>query len=200
MSIILEDETRLVLNTLQRFGALTMSQIRKIFEGTNFNPDPMIAYMCKARMIQYISDQYIVLQNRPSFNLETLYCVWVMIDKIRDSNSDMEKTLMTANRCDNGCEACFISNSSTVEYVTYISSKSLSRVALLQSTFYTDTGVERGKETDAHRLYTFVVKEDKVMDEIAQLNLPFPWMIAYIEGDVTDIPVIEYYAAAEEDE
>lgn len=198
MSIILEDETRLVLNMLQRFGSLTMSQTRKIFEGTNFNPDQMIAYMCKSRMIQYINDQYIVLQNRPSFNLETLYCVWVMIDKIRESDSDMEKTLMTANRCDNGCEVCFISNFNTVEYITYISGKSLSRAVLLQSTFYTETGVERGKEADAHRLYTFVVKEEEVMEEIAKLKLPFPWVIAYIEGDVTDIPQIEYYAADDE--
>ena len=142
-----DEETKLVLNTLNKFGSLTIDQIKKIFEGTGFNPKPMIAFMCNTRLIQFTEDNYAVLQNQPIYKPETLYCEWVMIDKIRHSGADMIRTMKTASPCDNGAEVCFINNAQTIEYLTFINKLNIARVSMLQDTFYTETGIPFGKES-----------------------------------------------------
>ena len=76
----LQEETRVIVNMLGKFGALTIDQIKKMFEGTKFNPKPMVSFLCNTRMIQFLDNNYAVLQNNPNYNPETLYCIWVLLD------------------------------------------------------------------------------------------------------------------------
>lgn len=189
----LAEETRVVVNLLNKFGALTIDQIKKMFEGTRFNPKPMIAFLCNNRMIQFLDDNYAVLQNRPKYNPETLYCLWVMLDKIKEPNIARTDEIRSANRCDNGVEVCFINNAKTIEYITFIDKTSIAKVSLIQDTFYTSTGCKVGEEKESHRLYTFVVNDEDVMDTLAEMNLTIPFMVAYVNGPLTEVPTIEYY-------
>lgn len=192
--MILGDETRVVVNLLKQFGVLTLEQIRILFEGSTFLPMPMISFLCNARIIQFLEDSYAVLQNNPSFQVETIYCVWVMLDKISQSPKAFSKEVKSANACDNGIEVCFINEKQTIEYITFVDSNSISKVSLLQDTFYNRTGVSVGNEENAHRLYTFVVNEETVMESLSKMQLTIPYMVAFVEGEVTGVPKIEYYS------
>ncbi|WP_026658254.1 hypothetical protein [Butyrivibrio sp. AC2005] len=189
----LQEETRIIVNTLGKFGALTIDQINKMFEGTKFNPKPMIAFLCNSRMIQFLDDNYVVLQNNPNYTPETLYCLWVMLDKIKKENIARSDEIKSASPCDNGVEVGFINSATTIEYVTFIDKNSIARVSLIQDTFYTSTGCKPGEEEKSHRLYTFVVNDEDVMDMLAEMNLTVPFMVAYVEGSLTEVPKIEYY-------
>lgn len=189
----LAEETRVTINMLNKFGALTIEQIKKMCEGTGFNPKPMIAYLCNSRVIQFLDNNYAVLQNRPSYNPETLYCLWVMLDKIKEPNIIKSSEIRGANTCDNGIEVCFINKSKAIEYITFIDKASISKVSMIQDTFYTSTGVKPGDEKNSQRLYTFVVNDEEVMEMLAEMELTIPFMVAYIEGDLSEVPGIEYY-------
>lgn len=191
--MVLAEETRIVVNLLNKFGALTIDQIKKMFEGTRFNPKPMISFLCNSRMIQFLDDNYAVLQNRPQYNPENLYCLWVMLDKIKEPNIAKSDEIRSANPCDNGIEICFINNAKMIEYITFIDKTSISKVSLIQDTFYSSTGCKPGEEKESRRLYTFVVNDEDVMDILAEMNLTIPFMVAYIEGPLTEVPTIEYY-------
>lgn len=190
---MLAEETRVVVNLLNKFGALTIDQIKKLFEGTKFNPKPMIAYLCNTRMIQFIDNNYAVLQNHPEYNPETLYCLWVMLDRIKEPNMARTAEIRSASACDNGIEVCFINKAKAIEYITFIDKTSISKVSLIQDTFYTSTGVKPGDEAHSRRLYTFVVNDEEVMESLGDMELTIPFMVAYIEGDLTEVPNIEYY-------
>lgn len=187
------EETRVYLNLLNKFGALTIDQIKKLAENTNFNPKPMISFLSNNRMIQFLENNYAVLQNRPTYNPETLYCVWVMLDKIKQDNLLKSPEITSASPCDNGIELCFINGSKVIEYVAFVDMANIAKVSLIQDTFYSTTGVKPGEEDKCRRLYTFVVKDEEVMDVLAEMNLTIPFMVAYIEGELTEIPSIEYY-------
>ncbi len=191
--MIIAEETRVVINLLNKFGALTIDQIKKLFENTNFKPKPMIAFLCNSRMIQFLDNNYAVLQNRPNYNPETLYCLWVMLDKIKCDDISKSVEIRTANTCDNGAEVCFINKSQIIEYITFVDRTSISKVSLLQDTFYTTTGVKHGEEKKSRRLYTFVVNDEDVMDTLADMELTIPYMVAYIEGSLETVPTMEYY-------
>ena len=189
----LAEETRVVVNLLNKFGALTIDQIRKMFEGTGFNPKPMISFLCNSRMIQFIDDNYAVLQNRPEYRPESLYCLWVMLDKIKDKNIAKSSEIRSASPCDNGVEVAFINRAKIIEYISFIDKASISKVSMIQDTFYTATGCRPGEEKESLRLYTFVVNDEDVMDTLAEMELTIPFMVAYVEGDLTEVPEIEYY-------
>ena len=189
----LQEETRVIVNMLGKFGALTIDQIRKMFEGTKFNPKPMISFLCNTRMIQFLDDNYVVLQNNPNYNPETLSCLWVLLDKIKEPNIARTDEIKSASPCDNGVEVCFINKAKTIEYITFIDKASISKVSLIQDTFYTATGCKPGEEENSHRLYTFVVNDEDVMDTLADMDLTIPFMVAYVEGSLTEVPNIEYY-------
>lgn len=189
----LQEETRVIVNMLGKFGALTIDQIKKMFEGTKFNPKPMVSFLCNTRMIQFLDNNYAVLQNNPNYNPETLYCIWVLLDKIKEPNIARSDEIRSANPCDNGVEVCFINKAKTIEYITFIDKTSISKVSLIQDTFYTATGCKPGEEKECHRLYTFVVNDEDVMDTLADMNLTIPFMVAYVEGSLTEVPSIEYY-------
>ncbi|ADL36376.1 hypothetical protein bpr_IV011 (plasmid) [Butyrivibrio proteoclasticus B316] len=189
----LAPETRVTVNLLNKFGALTIDQIKKMYEGTRFNPKPMISFLCNSRIIQFLDDNYAVLQNRPQYSPETLYCLWVMLDKIKESNIARTDEIRSANPCDNGVEVCFINKAKMIEYIAFIDKNSISKVSMIQDTFYTSTGCKIGEEKDSRRLYTFVVNDEDVMDILAEMNLTIPFMVAYVEGPLTEVPSIEYY-------
>lgn len=190
---IIAEETRMTMNMLNKFGALTLEQINKMCNGTKFNPKPMLAYLSNSRMIQFLDDNYAVLQNRPEYNPETLYCLWVMLDKIKSDNILKSSELRSANPCDNGIEVCFINDAKMIEYIAFIDKANIAKVSLIQDTFYTTTGVTPGYEEKCHRLYTFVVNDEEVLDILAEMELTIPYIVAFIEGDLTGIPSIEYY-------
>lgn len=197
----LAEETRVVLNLLNKFGALTIDQIKMMFEGTRFNPKPMIAFLCNNRMIQFLDDNYAVLQNKPQYSPETLYCEWVMLDKIKQSYAQREEKpniartneIKSANPCDNGVELCFINGAKAIEYVCFVDAANFAKVSMIQDTFYTSTGLKPGDEKKSHRLYTFVVDNEEVMETLADMDLTIPFMVAYVEGDLTGVPEISYY-------
>ncbi|MCR4902197.1 MAG: hypothetical protein K6A23_05005 [Butyrivibrio sp.] len=189
----LSEETRVTVNLLNKFGGLTIAQVNKMFEGTGFRPKPMISFLCNSRMIQFLDDNFVVLQNRPEYNPETLYCIWVMLDKIKEPNIAKSNAIKSANPCDNGIEIAFINNSKLIEYITFIDKANIAKVSLIQDTFYTSTGCKPGEEEESRRLYTFVVNDEAVMDTLAEMNLTIPFMVAFIEGDLKEVPNIEYY-------
>ncbi len=193
MKMELSEETRVVLNLLNKFGALTIDQIKKMFEGSRFNPKPMISFMCNTRMIQFLDDNYAVLQSRPEYNPETLYCIWVMLDKIKQPNIARTSEIKSANPCDNGVEIAFINNSKVIEYIAFVDKNNITKVSLIQDTFYTSTGCKKGEEKESRRLYTFVVDDEDVMDTLAEMDLTIPFMVAYVNGPLTEVPTIEYY-------
>ena len=201
----LKPEARDIMVLLNKFGALTMPQVNKLFEGSNYNPNPTIAFLCKIRQIQYLDNNYVVLQNKPQYSIETLYCLWVMLDKISKNLENQGKTgtiintmeVRTASACSNGMEVVFINSKKTAEYLTFIDKTTISKVSLTQDTFYVSTGVVPGKEKTCQRLYTFVVKDEETMEIIGDMNLTIPYQIAYIEGDLTGVPTIEYYELTE---
>lgn len=194
-------ETRVIINLLNNFGALTIDQIKVIFSGSKFNPKPMISFLCNNRMIQFLDDNYAVIQNRPNYNPETLYCMWVMLDKIKHSymQRKVEQSIVrtgeirSARPCDNGIEICFINDAKMIEYICFVDRTSISKVSMIQDTFYTVTGCKPGEEKESRRLYTFVVNNEDIMDILANMNLSIPFMVAYIEGELTQIPQIDYY-------
>ncbi len=202
----LTPEARLFVNLLQKFHCLTIGQIKKIYGGTGFKVKPMLAYLCDVRLIKFIDDNFAILQEISSYNPETLYCIWVMLDKIDNQKGIFaQEEIRTACPCDNGIELCFLnkdrmntdSNSKVIEYITYIDNTSIAKLSLIQDTFYNATGVARGNEAESQRRYTFVVQDENVMDVIANMNITVPFMIAYIQGDISDNenePVIEYYS------
>lgn len=191
--MMLSEETRTVINLLNKFGALTIEQIKEMFKDSKFNPKPMIAYLCNSRIIQFLDDNYAVLQNRAEYNPETLYCIWVMLDKIKDANKGRSAEIRTANTCDNGVEVCFINKAKVIEYIAFIDKTTISKVSLIQDTFYTSTGVKPGEEKNSQRLYTFVVNDDDVMETLSDMELTIPFMVAYVEGGLDGVPSIEYY-------
>lgn len=190
---MIAEETRVYLNLLNKFGALTIEQIKKICEGTRFNPKTMINFLSNNRMIQILEDNYIVLQTKQTYSPESLYCLWVMLDKIKEENLLKSLELNSANTCDNGIELCFINKSKVIEYVAFVDMANIAKVSLIQDTFYTTTGVKPGNEDKCRRLYTFVVNDEEVMEVLAEMNLTIPFMVAYIDGELTDVPSIEYY-------
>ena len=190
---IISEETRITFNLIDKFGALTVDQINKLFEGKEFNPRRMMAFMRKNRMTQFLDDNFVVLENRLSYAPETLYCVWVMLDKIKAPYIAGSQEIKSANPCDNGVEICFINDGSILEYITFIDNTSIFKVSMIQDTFYTSTGVKRGEEDKCRRLYTFVVKDEEVMDILADMELTIPFMIAFVEGDLNGVPSVEYY-------
>ncbi len=192
-NMVLAEETRVVVNLLNKFEALTLDQIRTMFDGSKFNPKPMISFLCNSRMIQFLDDNYAVLQNRPQYKPETLYCLWVMLDKIKAPNIAKSNEIRSATPCDNGVEIAFINNAKMIEYITFVDKASISKVSLLQDSFYTSTGCKRGEEKDCRRLYTFVVNDEDVMDTLAEMDLTIPFMVAYVDGELTEVPKIEYY-------
>jgi formyltetrahydrofolate synthetase len=113
--------------------------------------------------------------------------------KIKEPNIARSDEIKSANPCDNGVEVCFINKAKTIEYITFIDKTSISKVSLIQDTFYTATGCKPGEEKECHRLYTFVVNDEEVMDTLADMNLTIPFMVAYVEGPLTEVPSIEYY-------
>lgn len=201
MAITLKPEARTIINLLNKFGSLTIGQINKLFEGSNFNPIPTLAFLSKSRLIQFIDDNYAVLENRPNYKPETLYCLWVMLDKIGSTiednpnirNISHSQEITSANPCDNGVEVCFINGSKMIEYVLYVDKTTISKISLIQDTFYTSTGTKPGEEERCKRLYTIVTKDEEIMDTIAEMNLTIPFVIALIEGELTEIPTINYY-------
>lgn len=191
---MIAEETRIVINLLNKFGALTIDQIKKMCENTGFNPKPMISFLCNNRMIQFLDENYAVLQNRPEYNPEILYCLWVMLDKIKKPNIIRSSEIRSANTCDNGIEICFINDAKVIEYITFIDTASIAKVSMIQDTFYSVTGVKPGEEDKCRRVYTFVVNNEEVMDILADMNLTIPYIVAYVEGDLEGIPSIEYYS------
>lgn len=191
------DESKLVLSLLDKFGALTIAQAKKIFEGSGFNPKPMIAWLCKYRMIQFFDDNFITLQNNFQFDQETLYCLWVMLDRIKAEDISKSNDLRTANKCDNGAEICYINNNKTMEYITFVSTSTFTKISLIQDTFYTSTGVTAGNEESSMRNYIFVSDDEAILDELEKMNLTLPFMVAIVNADLMDpdaSPSIDYYA------
>ena len=198
-------EARALLNLLNKYGSLTLPQIYKLFRTDRFNPQKMIAFLCKVHAIQFLEDNYAVLQNRPNYSIETLYCIWVMLDKVEKNMQKQGKTgflwdtndVKTSNRTSTVSEVMFISNNRVSEYLTYIDRTTIAKVSMIQDTFYVSTGVTPGNEKSSDRLYTFVVKDEEIMEIIGDMNLTIPYQIAYISGDLTGVPTIEYYELAE---
>ena len=63
----------------------------------------------------------------------------------------------------------------------------------LQSTFYTSTGIKKGKEEKAKQLFVFVRKDEEVMEKLSEMELTIPFMVAFIEGNFNEIPSVDYY-------
>ena len=199
-------QARLLISLLQKFNCLTIGQIKKIYGGTNFKVKPMLAHLCDIRLMHFVDDNFAMIQNVSSYNPETLYCIWVMLDKIENVKGIFNQSeINTAFPCDNGIEVCFLNkdrmegaeDENIIEYITYIDNTSIAKLSLIQDTFYTATGVTRGNEGESHRRYTFVVQDENVMDIIANMDITVPFIVAYIEGDLTDTenePIIEYYS------
>lgn len=189
----LAEETRTVLGLVDSFGALTVDQIKKLFEGTNFKIKPMISFLCNKYRTRFIEDNYLVIQSKPQYTPETLYCLWVMLDKIKTPNMARSSEIKSASPGDKGIDICFINRGKVIEYITFIDKTSIVKVSMLQDTFYATTGVKPGDEKKSQRLYTFVITDEEVMDILGEMELTIPFMIAYVEGDLTEVPTIEYY-------
>ena len=194
----LAPETRVILNLLNQFDALTIEQIKRIFKGTKFNPKPMIAYLCNNRTIKFLDNNYAMLQNISTYKPETLYSVWVMLDRIKAERISDSLDLSSARNGsdDNGTDIVYINNGKLIEYITFIDEMTLTKVSYIQDTFYTSTGVKPGQEEKSNRLYTFVIKDLSILETLSEMQLTIPFMVAYIEGDLEGIPSIEYYQMA----
>ena len=155
----------------------------------------MISFLCKNRMIRFIDDTYAVLQNRASYSIDTLYCIWVMLDRIDDSIISESMEITTAKSCieDGGINLCYINGKKKIEYIAYLDNTNLTTVAYIQDTFYTATGAKVGEEEKTSRKYIFVVRDEEVMEKLAEMRLTIPFAVAYVEGNVADVPTIEYY-------
>lgn len=201
----LTPEARCFVNLLRKFDCMTIGQIKKLFSGTNLKVKSMISYLCDTRVIRFVDDNYAMLQSATSYSPEVLYCLWVMLDKIENKDGVFAfKEMESAHPCDNGIEICFLNRdrlesndgADIIEYITFIDKTSVAKLSFIQDTFYSTTGVKRGEEELSRRRYTFVVTDEDVMDTIANMQITVPFMIAYIECDLTDsdnLPVIEYY-------
>ena len=189
----ISEETRVVINLLSKFGALTIDQIAKMLDGSPHDAKRMIAFMCNARMIQFIDDNYAVLQNRPSYTPETLYCIWVMLFKIKEDVIYTTREIRSASKCDDGTEVCFINRDNVIEYISFVDKDSISKVSFIQDTFYNKTGIMPGEEEKSRRLYTFVINDKAVMDVLSRMDLTIPFMVAYVKGELTSVPEIEFY-------
>jgi len=165
-----------------------------MFKDVDFNPKPMIAFLIKYRYAQFIDDNYLVLENKPQYSIEMLYCLWVMLDKIKTPDITESMEIKSASLADNGANLCFINNN-VIDYVTFVNKANIAKVSLLQDTFYATTGTTPGKESDTKRLYTFVVTDDETMDMLSDMNLTIPYLVAYVQGELTDAenkPIITY--------
>lgn len=188
-------EARTILNLLQNFGSLTREQVHKIYEGTKFNADKLISFLCKARATRVIEDNIIVLQNNQRYDQRMLNCIWVMLDRIKSQNLLESVDLMSAksSKDDNMTDICFINDGKRVEYITFLDTSDMSKVVHLQSTFYTSTGVKKGEEEKAKQLFVFVCKDEEVMEKLSEMELTIPFMVAFIEGNFNEIPSVDYY-------
>ncbi len=187
------EETKTVLDLLAKFGAMTIDQIMALFENSTFEPKPMIAFLCKYRLIQFLDDNYVVLDSNPSYDPEKIYSLWVLLDKVDVANPACSEEIKSAQPCDNGADICFINSKKRIEYLAYITQNNIARVSLLQDTFYSSTGIQRGNEEASKRLYTFITHDEAVMDMIANMDLTIPFNVAYMEGGLSEVPNIEYY-------
>lgn len=188
-------EARAILNLLSKFGSLTTSQINKLFEGTKYNPGHLMSFLIKTRYIKMVDNDYAVVQNRKTYDKDTLACIWVMIDRIK-KDALYETTEVEGAACcidDGGINLCYIRDNKVIEYIAFIDMDKLTTVAYIQDSFYTSSGVSVGKEEESNRMYIFVVTDEDVMEKIASMRLTIPYMIAYFYGKVNEVPSIGYY-------
>lgn len=193
----LSDEARTLVRFLSKFRCMTIEQIEKMYKhGEYESVDAMISYLLKVRCLRMDEDKFVFVQSESSYSPEELYCIWVLLDKIKpNSGHPISSTneIKSANPCDNGIEICFINKNKIIEYITFVSKSDISKVSMIQDTFYTTTGVRRGSEQDSRRKYTFVVTDENTMDILADMDLTIPFEVAFVEGSYAGIPKIEYY-------
>ena len=150
-----------------------------------------------------LKDGYLTRYQATSIDKDAIICLWVLIDRTKKLNPD--KPLLCTDDfksltigVDN-TKFSYISSENTIESLAYISNTGfgVSDILLIQDTFRKNHHIEKGKEKESGRHYTFILKNDdkcdQIMEELAEADLSIPFTIALYTENEGNIPTIEYY-------
>lgn len=196
--MVVERESRIVINLISTFGCITRKQIEKIFEGSRFDVNKqrkMISFLINSRQAKTIEDEYVAAQTVTTPDKHKLDCIWVMLDRMQAPISEHDEIMFArSSEYDSLLDLCYVKDNKTIENVLFVNKMSLTnKVVMIQQTHKSSTTLTDNDKQSIVNHYIFVVRDEETMEKLARLKLDIPFIVAFIEGDATGVPTIEYY-------
>lgn len=190
-------ETTAILNAVTTFGCIAINQIPYFMPANNIKrdnyPDSIIGYLLSSNQISKDGDCLCSLRVKHK-QQEIIDSIWVMIEI-------KEKLSSTAVNYDEFLEECFVgskpetlgfilNSSKVIRLIPVNSTADVTQVFFAQEKYYA-TGHKATYEDDSDLIYYLIVKDKLLLQDIANLNLTFPYKLAFMEEYEAERPTIK---------
>lgn len=189
MNSTLRKRPETLLQIIDNYGCITFPQASVICGGD----DKAKADLSHLILIHCIHERngFYVPVREPKVDREMIGCLWVAIEKLRNEDGSIDSDALKTSFTNMPVQICLIKKDTFYNIVAITETNIASKMSYLKDKFqknYSSPEKAVGQE------YIFVVSDLDVVKQIAEFAPNMPNRIAYIEGDVMQIPKVRYLA------
>jgi len=154
------------------------------------NMENIIKFLSIRRYIEYTTDsRFISPKIGGMLNSNICFMTWVLLDIIKNGENKVSVEALKSYFVTDKPVKCFLAivNDEDIYKITYIDEQNISSLHYIQH--YHESRPDKEKEKIT---YILTVGNKDVVNKIVSGGFIFPYKIAFIAGDISDNPSIEY--------
>jgi len=196
MQKIMPEPCKRILSITDEFGGITDKQIKRLLSGIKEESrEYYINYLKRIHIEEKKPGYYTAKANKTPFDKQMEFCLWVLLDNLKNDKGEMEAETITYSRTKKPSRISFIKNNICYN-VAYIDKNHSGELEQLNRGYLAELPrYQKMKEKLGLEPYRqiFVVGEEGLLDFIESFELALPFIIALVNFDSEGYPNISYF-------